>query len=244
MLKSNLFYQIFKTKPSIFSNSFQAFSKPSKSSNIWNILNGYQKNQRSFYASNGYKADPETRFDIFSKSDSELDADAKNYDWKNELKILEKEMKSYIEKKQDSEPVNKSEEQLEKENRIELYTRTLPKNTKKYIVSLKETDLIEKFTKGSGHGGQKINKTNNCIHLLHKPTSLAVICQDTRSLETNRKIARKRLLLKVDCLVNKDNSTLSQKIIKIREKKRKKRQKSAKKYAKKDPKLETEKQDI
>jgi hypothetical protein len=50
---------------------------------------------------------------------------------------------------------------------------------------------------GSGPGGQSINKTQNNVQLLHKPTGVRVSCQETRSLEQNRKIARRILLDKV-----------------------------------------------
>ena len=53
---------------------------------------------------------------------------------------------------------------------------------------------------GSGPGGQSINKTNNNVQLLHKPSGIQVKCQETRSLQQNRKIARKILLEKVCAL--------------------------------------------
>lgn len=54
-----------------------------------------------------------------------------------------------------------------------------------------------KLWKGSGPGGQSINKTRNNVQLLHKPSGIRVTCQDTRSLTQNREIARKWLLEKV-----------------------------------------------
>jgi len=33
--------------------------------------------------------------------------------------------------------------------------------------ALDETELVEKFIKGGGKGGQKINKTSNCVWLKH-----------------------------------------------------------------------------
>ena len=50
---------------------------------------------------------------------------------------------------------------------------------------------------GSGPGGQSINKTKNNVQLLHKPSGIRVTCQETRSLEQNRKFARRILLDKV-----------------------------------------------
>jgi uncharacterized protein (UPF0248 family) len=70
---------------------------------------------------------------------------------------------------------------------------------KKYVLpELREEDLTETFVRGSGAGGQKINKTANRVVLVHNPTNVKVECQETRSLQQNRKIARKRLRLKID----------------------------------------------
>lgn len=56
-----------------------------------------------------------------------------------------------------------------------------------------EEDLEERFVLGSGSGGQKINKTSSCVYLKHLPTGREVNCQETRSREKNREIARIRL---------------------------------------------------
>ena len=69
-----------------------------------------------------------------------------------------------------------------------------------------EDDLNETFIRGSGPGGQKINKTSNRVLLIHEPTKLKVECQDTRSLQQNRKIARKKLRLKLDEYINGSSS--------------------------------------
>lgn len=65
------------------------------------------------------------------------------------------------------------------------------------IPELNEDDLEESFVRGSGPGGQSINKTSNNVQLLHKPSGIRVTCQETRSLQTNRMIARKNLVEKV-----------------------------------------------
>ena len=74
------------------------------------------------------------------------------------------------------------------------------------LPELKESDLEETYVRGSGPGGQKINKTNNCVDLLHIPTQLRVQCQETRSLPQNRKIARRRLRQKLDEYLNGSQS--------------------------------------
>lgn len=56
-----------------------------------------------------------------------------------------------------------------------------------------EDDLVEKFIRGSGHGGQKINKTSSTVYLKHVPTGLEIKCQAGRSQAMNRYLARLEL---------------------------------------------------
>jgi len=58
---------------------------------------------------------------------------------------------------------------------------------------IREEDLDERFVLGSGSGGQKINKTANCVWLKHRPSGTEVTVQDSRSREKNRELARRRL---------------------------------------------------
>lgn len=60
-------------------------------------------------------------------------------------------------------------------------------------LGVREDDLVEKFVRGSGPGGQKINKTSICVHLLHKPSGIEVRCARERSQSTNRFLARRLL---------------------------------------------------
>ncbi|XP_070255514.1 mitochondrial translation release factor in rescue [Myotis yumanensis] len=74
------------------------------------------------------------------------------------------------------------------------------------LLSLEESDLEEQFVKGHGPGGQATNKTSNCVVLKHVPSGLVVKCHQTRSLDQNRKLARKILQEKVDIFYNEENS--------------------------------------
>ena len=76
----------------------------------------------------------------------------------------------------------------------------------KKLPELNEKELTETYTRGTGPGGQKINKTSIRVCLVHEPTQLRVECQDTRSLQQNRKIARKRLQEKLDEYLNGNQS--------------------------------------
>ncbi len=56
-----------------------------------------------------------------------------------------------------------------------------------------DRDLVESFVRGSGKGGQKVNKTNNCVNLRHVPSGIVVRCHRERERESNRFLARRAL---------------------------------------------------
>lgn len=93
-----------------------------------------------------------------------------------------------------------------------------------------DADLLESFLKGSGPGGQKINKTSSAVQLKHIPTGIVVKSQETRSRQQNRKLARLILAEKLDGLENGENSRMAIKGERIRVKKASKQKKSARKY--------------
>ena len=89
-----------------------------------------------------------------------------------------------------------------------------------------EKDIIEKFVRSSGKGGQKVNKTSTCVYLKHIPTDIEVKCQRERYQALNRYLARKILVEKVEALVRGKESEEQQKIAKIRRQKRKRSKKA------------------
>jgi len=104
-----------------------------------------------------------------------------------------------------------------------------------FTFELHEDDLEEHFVRGSGPGGQSVNKTKNCVVLQHKPTSTVVKCSQTRELHINRAIARKIMKRKLEALFKGKDSYIGRKIERLQRKKQKaaRRQKSSEKYSQK-----------
>lgn len=102
-----------------------------------------------------------------------------------------------------------------------------------------EGDLIESFLKGSGPGGQKINKTSSAVQLKHIPTGIVVKSQETRSREQNRRTARRILGEKLEDMEKGPQSRTAIKTEKARKKKASADKKARRKYRK----LEEEKAD-
>ncbi|MFH1645531.1 MAG: peptide chain release factor-like protein [Candidatus Omnitrophota bacterium] len=88
-------------------------------------------------------------------------------------------------------------------------------------LSIKESDITEKFVRSGGKGGQRLNKVSTCVVVKHKPTGLQVRCQRERSQALNRFIARKRLVDKIEKLILGKKSSEKKRIEKIRRQKRK-----------------------
>ncbi|KAL7625656.1 hypothetical protein AAE478_004876 [Parahypoxylon ruwenzoriense] len=101
-----------------------------------------------------------------------------------------------------------------------------------------EEEIEEAFLKGSGPGGQKINKTNSAVQLKHLPTGIVVKSQATRSRSQNRTIARQLLADRLDQLARGDQSRAAV----VGEVRRKRKASSAKKSRRKYRKLDGEKQ--
>lgn len=88
-------------------------------------------------------------------------------------------------------------------------------------LGVSESDFEESFVRSSGPGGQKVNKTSSCVHLLHTPTGLAVKCQRERSQSLNRHLARRLLLDKIELQQKGFIAHEQEKIEKLRRQKRK-----------------------
>jgi protein subunit release factor B len=97
--------------------------------------------------------------------------------------------------------------------------KALQERMKRLHVS--EDDLRETFIRSSGPGGQKVNKTSSCVHIVHLPTGLSVKCQQSRSQTDNRFLARRILLDRIERIQRGIVEAEKKKIEKIRRQKRK-----------------------
>ena len=67
-----------------------------------------------------------------------------------------------------------------------------------HALGLNAEDVEERFVRGTGPGGQKINKTSSTVWLRHGPSGLEVKCQAGRSQLANRETAWNELCGKLE----------------------------------------------
>jgi len=107
-------------------------------------------------------------------------------------------------------------------------------------LGVKQTDVIEKFIRSGGPGGQKINKTSSAVYLKHLPTGLEVKMSRERSQALNRFLAWRLLTEKLAARILKIKTERQKKIAKIKRQKRR-RSKRAKEKILKNKKIRSEK---
>ncbi len=108
------------------------------------------------------------------------------------------------------------------------------------MVGIREEDLVEKFVRASGPGGQKINKTSVAVYLQHTPSGTEVKVQQTRSQADNRFLARRKLVEILEFERDGARSAEQQRIAKLQRQKRK-RSKRAKEKMLADKKHQSQK---
>jgi protein subunit release factor B len=89
------------------------------------------------------------------------------------------------------------------------------------VLGIKESDIIERFVRSRGHGGQNVNKTSTCVYLKHVPTGIEVKCQQERFQSLNRFLARRILTKKIENVILGKKSNEQQLIEKAKRQKRK-----------------------
>lgn len=88
-------------------------------------------------------------------------------------------------------------------------------------LGIREEDIVERFVRSRGHGGQNVNKVSTCVYLKHIPTNLEVKCQQERSQALNRFFARRILVQKIEDQMLGRESEERQRIAKMKRQKRK-----------------------
>ncbi|KAI9864572.1 MAG: hypothetical protein M1813_003061 [Trichoglossum hirsutum] len=96
--------------------------------------------------------------------------------------------------------------------------------------TISEEDIEESFLKGSGPGGQKINKTSSAVQLRHIPTGLVIKSQATRSRTQNRTIARRLMAEKLEEIEKGPESRRAVKAEAAKKRKASKTKKAKRKY--------------
>ncbi len=105
---------------------------------------------------------------------------------------------------------------------------------------IRKEDVIERFIRSSGAGGQNVNKVATAVYLKHLPTGIEVKMQKGRSQALNRFLAWRLLLEKIESRILGEKSKKQKEIEKIRRQKRK-RSKRAKEKMLADKRYQAEK---
>ena len=87
-------------------------------------------------------------------------------------------------------------------------------------LGVKPEDLVEKFIRAGGPGGQNVNKTSTAVYLIHEPTGIEVKVQKERSQVLNRFLARRLLADKLEARLQGEQSAEAARIAKLRRQKR------------------------
>ena len=66
-------------------------------------------------------------------------------------------------------------------------------NDKKLLFSITANDCVWSYTRGTGNGGQKKNKTSSAVHCSHKPSGAHGYSEASRSQLDNRRDAFRKM---------------------------------------------------
>ena len=93
-------------------------------------------------------------------------------------------------------------------------------------LGIHKKDILEKFIKSSGRGGQKVNKSSSAVFLTHRPTQINVKFGKHRSQHLNRFIALRALVEKIEQHKSGRPDAKAQKIARLKKQKQRRRKKA------------------
>lgn len=96
-------------------------------------------------------------------------------------------------------------------------------------LNINMTDIKKTYITGSGKGGQKQNKTQNCVQIHHIPTQITIKCQETRSKDVNEYKAFSRLAEQIAAKYGIETKQ-SKKIAALKKQKARRKRKSQQKH--------------
>jgi protein subunit release factor B len=94
-------------------------------------------------------------------------------------------------------------------------------------LNINPRDIDETFVKGSGKGGQKINKTANAVQLVYAPLNITVRMQKERERSVNRFLALRELLEEIVLRISPQTSERKKAWDKIRKQKQRRGRRSS-----------------
>ncbi|MBI1979280.1 MAG: peptide chain release factor-like protein [Elusimicrobia bacterium] len=89
------------------------------------------------------------------------------------------------------------------------------------------SQVEEQFTRGSGHGGQKLNKTSSCVVLRYPALNLDVRNQESRQRSLNRFLALRELVDRIEMDISPRTSQRLKEIQRLRKQKARRQRRSA-----------------
>ena len=90
-------------------------------------------------------------------------------------------------------------------------------------------DLVERFIRAGGPGGQNVNKTSTAVYLKHLPSGIEVKMQQERSQALNRFLARRALADKLEARLRGEQNTEAARVAKLRRQKHRRSRRAKKK---------------
>lgn len=94
------------------------------------------------------------------------------------------------------------------------------------FLGIHKKDILEKFIKSSGRGGQKVNKSSSAVFLTHLPTQVSVKVGKYRSQHLNRFMALRSLVEKIEQLKSGIPDAAAQKLARVKKQKQRRRKKA------------------